>query len=112
GGLDARRPRQAGPRRLAGDDVPLRALFNHDQGVPYHLVNTTLNLVASVDLATAQRSAASFVLSNYYCGSARTGYRRTDEYMGGDMTLGTAVAISGAAASPNMGSRTPSMPLV
>jgi len=97
---------------VPGDDVPLRALFNHDQGVPYHLVNTTLNLVASVDLATAQRSAASFVLSNYYCGSARTGYRRTDEYMGGDMTLGTAVAISGAAASPNMGSRTPSMPLV
>src|SRR5207245_10038338 len=97
---------------VPGDDVPLRALFNHDQAVPYPLVSTTLNLVASVDLATAQRSAASFVLSNYYCGSARTGYRRTDEYMGGDMTLGTAVAISGAAASPNMGSRTPSMPLV
>lgn len=97
---------------VPGDDVPLRALFNHDQGAPYHLVNTTLNLVASADLATAQRSAANFVLSSYYCGSARTGYRRTDEYMGGDMTLGTAVAISGAAASPNMGSRTPSMPLV
>jgi len=97
---------------VPGDDVPLRTLFNHDQGAPYHLVNTTLNLVASVDLATAQRSAANFVLSSYYCGSARTGYRRTDEYMGGDITLGTAVAISGAAASPNMGSRTPSMPLV
>ena len=97
---------------VPGDDVALRALFNHDQGAPYHLVNTTLNLVASVDLATAQRSAANFVMSAYYCGSARTGYRRTDEYMGGDLTLGTAVAISGAAASPNMGSRTPSMPLV
>ena len=97
---------------VPGDDVPLRALFNPDQGAPYHLVNTTLNLVASTDLATAQRSAANFVLSSHYCGSARTGYRRTDEYMGGDLTLGTAVAISGAAASPNMGSRTPSMPLV
>jgi hypothetical protein len=97
---------------VPGDDVPLRNLCNHDLGAPYHLVNTTLNLVASVDLATAQRSAANFVLSNYYCGSARTGYRRTDEYMGGEMTLGTAAAISGAAASPNMGSRTPSMPLV
>ena len=52
------------------------------------------------------------MLSSYYCGSARTGYRRTDEYMGGELTLGTAAAISGAAASPNMGSRTPSMPLV
>jgi hypothetical protein len=97
---------------VPGDDVPLRSLCNHDRGAPYHLVNTTLNLVASVDLATAQRSAANFVLSSYYCGSARTGYRRTDEYMGGELTLGTAAAISGAAASPNMGSRTPSMPLV
>jgi hypothetical protein len=97
---------------VPGDDVPLRNLCNHDRGAPYHLVNTTLNLVASVDLATAQRSAANFVLSSYYCGSARTGYRRTDEYMGGELTLGTAAAISGAAASPNMGSRTPSMPLV
>ena len=97
---------------VPGDDVLLRNLCNHDRGAPYHLVNTTLNLVASVDLATAQRSAANFVLSSYYCGSARTGYRRTDEYMGGALTLGTAAAISGAAASPNMGSRTPSMPLV
>ena len=97
---------------VPGDDVMLRSLCNHDRGAPYHLVNTTLNLVASADLATAQRSAANFVLSSYYCGSARTGYRRTDEYMGGELTLGTAAAISGAAASPNMGSRTPSMPLV
>ena len=97
---------------VPGDDVLLRSLCNHDRGAPYHLVNTTLNLVASADLATAQRSAANFVLSSYYCGSARTGYRRTDEYMGGELTLGTAAAISGAAASPNMGSRTPSMPLV
>lgn len=97
---------------VPGDDLPLRGLCNHDQGAPYHLVNTTLNLVASADLATAQRSAANFVLAPYYSGSARTGYRLTDEYMGGELTLGTALAISGAAASPNMGSRTPSMPLV
>ena len=30
---------------VAGDDLPLRALCNHDRGAPYHLVNTTLNLV-------------------------------------------------------------------
>jgi hypothetical protein len=97
---------------VPGDDLQFRALCNHDRGAPYHLVNTTLNLVASADLATAQRSAANFVLASYYCGSARTGYRLTEEYMGGELTLGTALAISGAAASPNMGSRTPSMPLV
>jgi len=113
--LGASNPDRRGERvtdAVPGDDVPLRDLCNHDRGAPYHLVNTTLNLVASVDLATAQRSAANFVLSSYYCGSARTGYRLTAEYMGGELTLGTAVAISGAAASPNMGSRTPSMPLV
>jgi predicted acylesterase/phospholipase RssA len=93
------------------DDLPLKDLRNADKGAPYHLINTTLNLVAARDLATAQRSAASFVLSQRYCGSARTGYRNTPEFMGGRLTLGTAVAISGAAASPNMGTRTPSATL-
>jgi hypothetical protein len=90
-----------------GDDVLLRELWNHDQGMPYHLINTTLNLVGAPDLATSQRYAANFVLSKYYCGSSRTGYQRTHEYMDGTLTLGTAVAISGAAASPNMGSKNP-----
>ena len=36
------------------------------------------------------------------CGSRDLGYRPSSEY-GGGITLGTAVAISGAAASPNMG---------
>jgi hypothetical protein len=81
------------------------------RGGPYHLVNTTLNLVGGRDLSTVQRSAASFVLSPLYCGSSRTGYRRTREYMSDEMTLGTALAISGAAASPNMGSLTPSAAL-
>jgi len=86
------------------DDVLMRDLENCHRGGPYHLINTTLNLVGGRDLATAQRSAAAFVLSKHYCGSSRTGYRDTREYMGGELTLGTAVAISGAAASPNMGS--------
>src|SRR5262249_40101216 len=42
-----------------------------------------------------------------YCGSPRTGFRRTTDYMGGAMTLGAALATSGAAVSPNMGSATP-----
>ena len=96
----------------SGDDVRLSDLWNFTEGAPYHLINTTLNLVASRDLATAQRLAANFVLSKFYCGSSRTGYRFTDEYMGDELTLGTAVAISGAAASPNMGAQTPSLPLI
>jgi hypothetical protein len=96
---------------VAGDDLPLKLLINCDRGGPYHLVNTTLNLVAGRDLATAQRSASSFVLSQTYCGSTRTKYCRTNEYMNGQLTLGTSVAASGAAVSPNMGAKKPTSAL-
>jgi hypothetical protein len=96
---------------VAGDDLPLKSLANCERGGPYHLINTTLNLSAGRDLATAQRSASSFVLSQKYCGSRRTKYCPTDEYMNGQMTLGTAVAASGAAVSPSMGSKKPTSAL-
>ncbi len=96
---------------VVGDDVPLAELRNCRRGAPYHIVNATLNLVGGRDLSTAQRSAANFILTQNYCGSPRTGYRPTSEYMRGGMTLGTAVSISGAAASPNMGSKTPTAAL-
>ncbi|HEX8127676.1 MAG TPA: hypothetical protein VF527_01015, partial [Pyrinomonadaceae bacterium] len=91
---------------VEGDDVLLSQLRNCQRGAPYHLINTTLNLVAGRDLATVQRSSAMFVLSKRNCGSSRTGYRQTAKYMGGRLSLGTAIAISGAAASPNMGAHT------
>jgi hypothetical protein len=91
-----------------GDDMPLTALWNHDAGGPYHLINTSLNLVGGSDLAMAQRLAENFVMSRYHCGSARSGYRYTSQYMSGQLSLATAVAISGAAVSPTMGSQTPS----
>jgi hypothetical protein len=96
---------------VRGDDRRLCEITSTQSGGPYHLINTTLNLVGGRDLTTAQRSAASFVLSPKYCGSVRTGYRSTTEYMGGKLTIGAAVAASGAAASPNMGSRTPTAAL-
>lgn len=96
---------------VAGDDLPLTSLINCERGGPYHVINTTLNLVAGRDLATAQRSASSFVLSQKYCGSARTNYCPTDKYMNGQLTLGTAVAASGAAVSPNMGAKKPTAAL-
>ncbi|HKC97559.1 MAG TPA: hypothetical protein VKG20_05960 [Methylomirabilota bacterium] len=96
---------------VAGDDIRLSDLENCSQGGAYHLVNTTLNLVGGRDLSTAQRSAAAFLMSKAYCGSVRTGYRRTQAYMDDAMTLGAAVAASGAAVSPNMGSRTPTAAL-
>jgi predicted acylesterase/phospholipase RssA len=96
---------------VEGDDIYLKDLNTAAVGGPYHLINTTLNLVAARDLATSQRFASSFLLSNCFCGSSKTGYRRTSSYMGGEMTLGSAVAISGAAASPNMGSKSFGAPL-
>jgi hypothetical protein len=88
-----------------GDDVPLHKMGNTAQGAPYHVINTTLNLVGGHDLTTSQRSAANFVFTRDHCGSSRTGYRPTEHYMSGRLTVGTAVAISGAAASPNMGAK-------
>ena len=96
---------------VRGDDLPLYRLANCESGGPYHLINATLNLVGGRDLATAQRLAAGFVLSQGYCGSLRTGFRPTSRYMHGKLSLGTALATSGAAASPTMGSKTPSAAL-
>jgi len=78
---------------------------------PLHVVNIALNLVKGGRLAWQQRKAESFTVSPLHCGSSRLGYRRAGEYGGqkdedGDtagISLGTAVAVSGAAASPNMG---------
>jgi hypothetical protein len=97
---------------VPGDDVALVNLANTSHGAPYHLINTTLNLVGARDLATVQRFSDAFMLSKLYCGSQRTGYRPTDKYACGTMSLGTAVSVSGAAASANMGARTPSSALV
>jgi hypothetical protein len=96
---------------VPGDDVPLKEVWNHDIGGPYHLVNSALNLVGGSDLATSQRLAENFVMSRYHCGSARAGYRYTAKYMSGELSLATAVAVSGAAVSPTMGSKSPSAAL-
>jgi hypothetical protein len=71
---------------------------------PFHVVNTTLNLVGGRRLAWQQRKAESFTVSPLHSGSARLGYRPSKEYGGRDgISLGTAITISGAAASPSMG---------
>ena len=93
------------------DDIELTGLTNHDVGAPYQIINTTLSLVGGSDLAMSQRSAENFIMSRYHCGSARAGYRCTAEYMDGQLSLATATAVSGAAVSPNMGSKTPSAAL-
>ncbi|HYP25641.1 MAG TPA: hypothetical protein VE262_02895 [Blastocatellia bacterium] len=69
-----------------------------------HVVNTCLNLVGGDKLAWQQRKAEAFSVSPLHCGSLFVGYRKSKDYGGDDgISLGTAVAISGAAVSSNMG---------
>ncbi|MEP6957833.1 MAG: patatin-like phospholipase family protein [Nitrospirota bacterium] len=77
---------------------------------PLHVLNIALNLVHGQRLTWQQRKAQSFTVSPLHCGSFvnQLGYRRSSEYgnnpaVDQSITIGTALAISGAAASPNMG---------
>jgi hypothetical protein len=83
---------------------------------PLHVISAALNLVSSKNLAWQERMAAPFTFSPLHCGSGSAifsdgAYRTTfatrgqPQPYGGrlGLTLGTAMAISGAAVSPNMG---------
>jgi hypothetical protein len=71
---------------------------------PFHVVNITLNLVSGERLAWQQRKAESFTITPLHCGSSELGYRSSKKYGGPDgISLGGAIAVSGAAASPSMG---------
>ena len=83
------------------------------------MINVALNRTSGKDTARAERKAEPFTLTPLHCGAAslRTGsgaFVRTRSFAGADkqtgpkdeqhgITLGTAMAISGAAVSPNMG---------
>jgi hypothetical protein len=68
------------------------------------VINTTLNLVGGDNLAWQQRKAEPFSVTPLHAGCFRLGYRDSRLYGGrGGISIGTAAAISGAAASSNMG---------
>jgi hypothetical protein len=60
-------------------------------------------LVDSKNRRYRLRGGDNFILSPHYCGSTATGWLPTREFIGGRMSLATAVAISGAAVNPNTG---------
>ncbi len=70
---------------------------------PYHILNTNVVLVNSDNQTYKSRGGDNFILSPLYCGSGATGWSPTTAFMGGKMTLATAVAVSGAAVNPNTG---------
>ena len=88
---------------------------------PYPIFNAALNLVRGRELAWQKRKAASFIYTPLFCGYDyfanqpgwvapnfySSAYRPTEEFSRtGGPHLGTPVAVSGAAASPNMGYHT------
>ena len=107
------------PRRLAaqsasqpftGFDSKDDLLVHHLADVrPLHVINTTLNAVSSTHVGRHETKAQSFTFSPLHVGNHHLGYRPAAEYgsdrgaRGTGVSLGMALAISGAAASPAMG---------
>ncbi len=88
---------------LYESEVPCHRSKKH-HAPPLHVISAALNIVGTQNLAWQQRKAESFTFSPVSCGSWRLGYLPTSEYGGSrGVRLGTAMAISGAAVSPNMG---------
>ncbi len=84
----------------------IRPLSSHEEYRLMPVINTTLNLVGGDNLAWQQRKAEPFSVSPLHAGCFRLGYRDSRFYGGretGGISIGTAAAISGAAASSNMG---------
>jgi hypothetical protein len=95
------------------DDLKLTALFpvNPVSGkpelkAPYHLINAALNIQGSDFANRRGRNADFFIFSPLRVGSEATRYAETTEFeaVAPGLDVATAMAISGAAASSNMGS--------
>jgi hypothetical protein len=73
---------------------------------PFHLINSALNIQGSKYANRRGRNADFFLFSPKFIGSSATQYVRTEEFEDAvkELDLATAMAVSGAAASSNMGS--------
>jgi hypothetical protein len=119
--LGASRCKKRAPHPFTGfdprDDIRLAELCSQPLGTPqcqrpYPIHNTAMNMVAGKQLAWQERRAAAFAFTPMAAGYSFTlpdekgqvvsHYRPTAQYMEG-LWMGSAMAISGAAASPNMG---------
>lgn len=87
------------------DKLKMSELNGERSSAPYHIINTTLNLQGSDNPQLRSRRSMPFILSKRFCGSDFTGYCPTDSLEAADkhFNLATAMAISAAAVSPNMG---------
>lgn len=93
---------------IAADKARLSEMCGYHENkekadMPYHIINCNLVLVASEIAKFKGRGGDNFILSPAWCGSNATGWQDSRSFMGGRMTLPTAMAISGAAVNPNTG---------
>ncbi len=90
------------------DDVTLGDIDVTESGGPYHLINAVVNNPDLNEVNLRGRRAEFFVFSSCFTGNNRLGYCQTRklESLDTDANLGTAMAVSAAAASPNMGQKT------
>ena len=88
------------------DDLKLSALDSNF--APYHLLNSTLNLSRTSQAYCDDRRGDFFFFSKRYIGSLSTGYCKTSDMEAHtpELNLATAMAISAAAAAPNLGKST------
>ncbi len=98
------------PRLRKNEELkPLRMSLSQLSGRygPYHLINTALNIQNSKTANKRGRNADFFLLSQNFIGSETTGYvaTRDVEKIATGLDLATAMAVSGAAASSNMGAQ-------
>jgi len=96
----------AGNDDMDASRFPMR-LLHPDAGAPMHIINATASMVGSREPVLSQRGGTNFAFTPRYHGSQATGYRHTRGLTGkkpaghSDITLATAMSISGAAVNPN-----------
>jgi hypothetical protein len=98
-------------RRVGMSDAvefqPLSTL-NSSHKAPLHLINAAVNLPASKNPDLKGRNTDFFFFAKHFCGGPTVRWWPTEEWEKQDqhLDLGTAIAISGAAAAPRMGTFT------
>ena len=99
------RAKNSKPDQPFDEAVELKLSKANSPRAPYQLINAALNVPASKNPAMQGRLTDFFLFSRAFCGSPLTGYKPTIEWENkdGHLDLGTAMAISGAAAAPQMG---------
>lgn len=93
----------SGPSQIADNRRLQDAWDPRTSPGPFPIINANVVLVNSPNRKLRNWGGDCFILTPLFCGSDATGWRKTAKFMGGEMTLASAMAISGAAANPHAG---------